>query len=154
VSEDENPVYFMTWNTYGTWLPGDARGWRKRDVGPQESRPLLEAWCRERLTDAPVLLGPPDRKTVENACREHCEFRGWHLFAVNARSNHVHLVVSANVGPVKVRDQLKANCTRRLRTQTNPLVRDKTWAVGGDTEVLNGESSIETAVTYVLDAQD
>jgi hypothetical protein len=26
-------AYFLTWTTYGTWLPGDERGWCKRTKG-------------------------------------------------------------------------------------------------------------------------
>ena len=28
-------AYFLTWTTYGTWLPGDERGWVKRKRGFQ-----------------------------------------------------------------------------------------------------------------------
>lgn len=151
---DEHLSYFITWTTYGTWLPGDSRGWRARGKGSQVPRPLLERWCREQMTGDTVLLSPADRVTVEDACREHCAFRGWELHAVSARSNHVHLVVTANADPKKVRDQLKANCTRRLRTQQNPLRRDRTWTRGGDVEVLDTEDDLEAAVLYVLEAQD
>ncbi|MEM6470988.1 MAG: transposase [Planctomycetota bacterium] len=144
----------ITWTTYGTWMPGDIRGWRKRLGGEQLPSPLLERWCREQMTGKTVLLSVDDRGTVEDACREHCEFRHWHLFAVNARSNHVHVVVAANLKPQKVRDQLKANCTRRLRTQEKPLFADRTWALGGDCSILDSDEEIEDAVVYVLEAQD
>ena len=146
-------TYFITWNTYGTWLPGDARGWRKRHGGQQLPRPFLEQWCRERMTSPSVLLSEQDRQTVEAACHEHCNIRGWSLFAVNARTNHVHLVVVANAGPKTVRDQLKANCTGKLRSQSVPLNVDRTWAKGGDIEVLDTEDEIQACITYVLEAQ-
>jgi hypothetical protein len=44
-------TYFITWTTYGTWLPGDTRGWRKTKQGDQPPQPLLEAWCRNRMTE-------------------------------------------------------------------------------------------------------
>ena len=144
----------ITWTTYGTWLPGDMRGWRKRRNGEQLPRPLLERWCREQMTGDVVLLSPSDRQTVEEACIEHCEFRRWHLLAVSARSNHVHVVVAADEKPQKVRDQLKANCTRRLRTQTVPLIAERTWARGGDCSILDTDDEIEAAVLYVKEAQD
>ena len=101
-----------------------------------------------------VLLEPHDRNTVEAACREHCEYRGWHLFAVNARTNHVHVVVAADAEPQKVRDQLKANCTGALRKQETPLVADRTWTKGGDCEILDTDDDIEAAVIYTTDAQE
>ena len=144
---------FITWNTFGTWLPGDARGWRKRRGGQQLPRPFLEQWCREQMTSPSVLLSEQDRQTVEAACHEHCTTRGWSILAVNARTNHVHLVVVANAGPKTVRDQLKANCTRRLRTQPVSLIADRTWAKGGDIEILDSEDEIQACITYVLEAQ-
>jgi REP element-mobilizing transposase RayT len=101
-----------------------------------------------------VLLRPHDRETVQDACREHCTVRGWHLFAVNARTNHVHVVVAANENPQKVRDQLKSNCTRQLRIQSNPINVERTWTRGGDCEVLDSDVDVEAAVLYVIDAQD
>ena len=101
-----------------------------------------------------VLLSPEDRKAVGDACREHCEFRRWHLFAVSARSNHVHVVVAAGEKPQKVRDQLKANCTRRLRNQETPLNVELTWTRGGDCSILDGDEEIESAIVYVNEAQD
>jgi len=147
-------VYFITWTTYGTWLPGDARGWRKRGQGEQIPQPLLEQWCQEQMKGEAVLLQPHDRWTVEDACHEHCQFREWQLLAANARTNHVHVVVAANAAPKTVRDQLKANCTRRLRSQATPLKVERTWTRGGDCEILDTDEDIESAVLYVLEAQD
>ena len=106
------------------------------------------------MRDDAVWLEPNDRLTVEDACREHCEVRGWTLLAVSARSNHVHAVVLANAGPDVVRDQLKANATRKLRTQSQPLHLEQTWAKKGDVEILDTEEEIQAAVAYVLEAQD
>lgn len=150
----ETLVYFITWTTYGTWMPGDARGWRKRGEWGQVPRPLLESWCRKQMTGEAILLSRTDRETVESACREHCQFRGWELMAVSARSNHVHVVVIADKGPKKVRDQIKANCTRCLRRQAAPLIAKRTWTRGGDIEILDTDDDIEAAVLYVTEAQD
>ena len=144
----------ITWTTYGTWLPGDSRGWRKRKAGPQIPQPLLAEWCRKKMVGEVVLLEPEDRATVEEACRKHCGHRGWHLPAVHARSNHVHIVVSAAEKPQTVRDQLKANCTGALRKQKMPLNHERTWTRGGDCEILDTDEEIEAAVLYTLEAQD
>ena len=31
-------AYFLTWTTYGTWLPGDERGWNRK-VNPKSIPP-------------------------------------------------------------------------------------------------------------------
>lgn len=101
-----------------------------------------------------LLLRDCDRQAVEYACREHAEHRGWTLHAVNARTNHVHVVVAANDPPKKVRDQLKANCTRSLREQLDPIETDRTWTKGGDCEVLYSDEELQSAVIYVLEGQE
>jgi REP element-mobilizing transposase RayT len=146
-------TYFITWSTYGSWLPGDARGWRKRQNGEQRPRPFLADWCREQMRYEAVLLSENDRRTIHNACQEHCDYRGWVLLAVHARTNHVHAVVIANAAPRVVRNQFKANCTRSLRTQEIPLDAKQPWVKGGDIEVLDTDDDVENCVQYVLDAQ-
>ena len=145
---------FITWTTYGTWMPGDVRGWRKRKGEEQLPRPLLAQWCRKQMKGESVLLEPHDRATVEQACQKHCDHRGWHLFAVSARTNHVHVVVAANDSAKKVRDQLKANCTGTLRRQDQPLHAKRTWTKGGDCEILDADDDVEAVVIYVTEVQD
>ena len=145
---------FITWTTYGTWLPGDARGWRDSRRGPQLPDPRLEWEAREKMKFTEVRLRPHDRVTVEQSIQSHCQHRGWVLHAVNARSNHVHCVVSGNEKPQTIRDQLKANCTAQLRTQSNPLVVERTWTKKGDCTVLFTEDEFYNAVRYTLEAQD
>ena len=145
--------YFITWTTYGTWLPGDQRGWRLRLKGQKLPEPLLEAWCEKQMKGEAVLLGIDDRKTVEDACHAHCVFRGWELKAVNARTNHVHVVVITNKSPQSTRDELKANCTRMLRMQSKPLNVLKTWTAGGDCEVLADDDELLGAMHYVMVGQ-
>ncbi len=103
---------------------------------------------------APVSLSAVDRVTVEAACRDHCQHRSWLLHAVNARTKDVHIVVTAEAKPWLIRDQLKANCTTRLRRQEKPLICERTWTKGGDCSVLFGDKSLHNAVIYTLEAQD
>ena len=146
--------YFITWTTYGSWLPGDARGWRKTGKGQQLPQPLLEEWCRSQMTENPVLLNEAQRLRVEAVCRKHATFRGWVLHAVSARSNHVHLVVSADKKPEIVRDQFKANATRVLREEPGAITNETVWTRGGDCEIVDGEENLERVVQYVTEAQD
>jgi REP element-mobilizing transposase RayT len=123
-------------------------------VGHELPKPLLEDWAQKQMKGEAILLTPSNRDTVEHACTNHCEFRNWDLLAVNARTNHVHAVVAANVEPTKIRDQLKANCTRELREATPPLNVPRTWTRGGDCEILFTKDDVESAVIYVKEAQD
>ncbi len=150
----EPVAYFITFTTYGTWLPGDLRGWRKHHVGDQQPRPLLEAWVRDLLKDEPLLLDREQRSRVEQVCRQHATVRGWSLHAVSARSNHVHLVVTTNTDPKLVRDQFKANATRVLRQQPGAIAHKRVWTRGGDIDFVDSDDDLEQVIIYVTMAQD
>jgi hypothetical protein len=99
---------------------------------------------------------------VARQIAETCKIRGWELHAVNCRSNHAHVVVTANLDPKIVRSQLKAWCTRRLkeleatrRSESNAKsVRENWWAERGSQRFINDPESLEAAILYVRDAQD
>jgi len=113
---DQPLAYFITFTVYGTFLQGDARLWRSRGKGSQPAQPLLEHWHCDQLKHDIILLNADQRSAVENETARLCDFREWKLWTVNARSNHVHVVVSVSAqAGAKVRDQIKANCTRVLR---------------------------------------
>src|SRR5438105_4921514 len=105
---------FTTWTTYGTWLPGDERGWFQRGNGmqdPDELRKFTAALC---MTDSAILLNLEQRKLVEATITQHCEIRRWELHAVNCRTNHVHAVITASNLAIEIpREQFKSWCTRR-----------------------------------------
>jgi len=152
---DEPLAYFITWTAYGTHLQGDDQGWHRWGKGEQAPRSALVEWRQERLKHPVVTLNEQQRNAVEEQARRLCEFRGWSVWALNARSNHCHIVVTAREysGDV-VRDQLKANCTRRLREDWPNYRGRPVWTVGGDWKCINHEDDLETVCVYVRDAQD
>jgi hypothetical protein len=152
---DEPLAYFITWSVYGTHLQGDERGWRERRHGDQSPQPRLALWRRERLKHPVVVLSPQQRAVVERECERHCKHRGWHVWAVNVRSTHVHVFVTADGCSGKtVRDQLKANATRGLREEWAVFCDRPVWTVGGDWVCVNSEDDLEQIVLYVRDAKD
>ena len=55
-----------------------------------------------RMTEDACRLDDEHRRLVEATIAEHCAIRGWTLYAVNCRSNHVHVVVAASPHPDEV----------------------------------------------------
>ena len=130
------------------------------------------------MTEDACLLDAEQRKVVEETIADHCRIRNCVLHAVNCRSNHLHVVVTApGYHPDVVREQFKAWCTRRLkeREHTNPTrkrgpdtnptrkrgpdkrgipVRKQWWAERGSKRYINDENSLEAAILYVRDGQD
>ena len=151
---DDPLAYFLTWTTYGTWLPGDDRGWNRKGVpGTQVSNPSFRDAARARMKEDAFTLSTAQREIVERTIRKHCEIRKWRLHAVNARSNHVHVVVTApGYKPKTVRDQFKAWCSRNLKQVIDK--RTQFWTEGGSCRSINTEADLEAAIAYVMEAQD
>ncbi|MGI8981046.1 MAG: hypothetical protein ACR2FY_17610 [Pirellulaceae bacterium] len=162
-------AFFLTWPTYGTWLPGDERGWIEYGQGFQLPDPIRKMEAEARMTEDACILNDEQRHLVEKTVADHCAIRGWVLHAVNCRTNHLHIVVTASLHPKKVRSQLKAWCTRRLkeleakrRSTTNPKrergseeppVRENWWVERGSGRYLNDQASLDAAIVYVRDGQ-
>jgi REP element-mobilizing transposase RayT len=148
-------AFFITWTVYGTHLQGDPRGWRRRRKGNQFPQPRLAEWRQQRLKHSVLTLSSEQREVVEHECRRHCEHRGWRLWAINARTDHVHAVVTAaECSGGTVRDQLKANATRGLRERWPVFRHRPVWTVGGDWECVDSVDDLDSVCQYVTEAQD
>ena len=160
MTSDSDPVaYFITWTTYGSWLPGDQRTWVDHPRSGHGARLFDEdkrraAYAKSLLKQHPVVLTPQQRTCIEETIRSLCEFRKWTLHAVNCRTNHVHVVVSApDCSPEKVLNQMKAWCSRRLNEQPDGASQTRRWTRHGSTRYLNDEDSVHRAVHYTLHEQ-
>jgi REP element-mobilizing transposase RayT len=157
---DEPLAYYLTWSCYGTWLPGDERGWVEKPGAFRTPDPDREAAARQLMTEPALTLDTCQRAVVERTITDHCRIRGWTLHAVNCRTRHVHVVVTApGRKPDMVMEQFKAWCTRRLKERDQargpagePL-RTNWWTQGGSKRWLNDTTSLDEAVHYVLECQ-
>ena len=152
-------AYFYTWTTYGTWLPGDERGWLKHFQGNRSSNKLIEFEAQLLMSESAITLNPSQRELVEKTIREHCAIRNWILHAVNCRTNHAHVVVTANERKLpEPRIQFKAWCTRRLKENErdanakDPL-RECWWTERGWDEYIDTDNELADVVAYVLEGQ-
>jgi REP element-mobilizing transposase RayT len=164
-------AYYLTWRTYGTWLPGDERGWVQRGGGWHAPDPIRKLEAEAWMTEGACILDREQRQVVEKTIADHCRIRDWELYEVNCRSNHVHVVVSANIRPEAVRSQLKAWCARKLKelekqriverarednvdSVTEVNIREHWWAERGSRLYVNDENALEAVCQYVRDGQD
>ena len=120
--DNDFPIaYHITFRTYGTWLHGDDRSSTRRnkrsirELKRIEPNVPFEDSMRERMEHAPIILNREQRKAVQAAIKELCKAKGYTLYAINVRTNHVHAVVGVNAKPERVADALKAAATKRLR---------------------------------------
>jgi len=158
MSRSEPIAYLLTWTTYGSWLPGDARGWVSRtQPGVQAPDASREHHARIFLSASDVVLDEEQRRIVETTIRRHCEIRNWALHAVSVQSTHIHVVVSADIAPEKAMEQFKAWCSRRL-SEAEPVgstsaVQPKWWTRHGSTKWIKDEVYLHNAIRYVLEGQ-
>jgi REP element-mobilizing transposase RayT len=152
---DSPLAFFLTWTVYGTFLQGDRRGWRKCRKGERPPQPKLVDWHKSRLKHPVILLSANWQRIVEATIEQHCEIRGWRLWARACRTNHVHAVVTApGYDGATVRDQLKAYATRELRNDSGIFAGRPVWTQYGDWDCLDTDDELEAAVLYVTECQD
>jgi len=144
-------AYFLTWTTYGTWLPGDDRGWIDRhSAGIKTPDPARQSATRSRMSESIVELQSGGRQCVDTAIRGTCLYRDWTVHELNVRSNHVHAIIAAeNYSPSEVLRVLKSYATRDLNLLYSNTKRKHWWTRGGSKKYLNDEKSLHAAIQYV-----
>jgi REP element-mobilizing transposase RayT len=159
---DDDPfpkAYLLTFRTYGTWHHGDNRGsvdrsgfnkFNGRKMAENHGLEEKEAASQKAL---PFLLNREQRRAVYHAIREVCRFRDYAIFALNVRTNHIHVVVSAQAKPEKIIEAFKSYATRRLRSEGLVSLDAKVWARHGSTRYLWKDRSVNAAIEYVLHGQ-
>lgn len=105
-------TYLLTWACYGTWVPSKGGAIPRRQN--QYGAPLPEADARKeyqsriRMIQEPYLLDTVRRQVVLQSVQQVCSCRGWTLWAAHIRTNHVHVVATANCKPELVMNAMKA----------------------------------------------
>ena len=85
--------YHMIWTTYGTWLPGDERGWmRKNDPAVQPPNPELQQACRNGMSEDAVLLDEEQQKIVAATITATANIASRKLLNPASKTNHVIVV--------------------------------------------------------------
>ena len=105
------------------------------------------------MNQAPYLLDRDSRAAVLGALREVCRQRGWSLLAAHVRTNHVHVVVEAEVRPEKVMNDFKPYASRGLNRLGRHGSDRKPWARHGSTRWLWKDQDVQDAIRYVVEEQ-
>lgn len=114
-------AYLITIRSFGTWLHGDEpssvdrHGFNICGTPRRSADTKLLERMRQNFHAQPILFDGEQCHAIEEAIKEVCGHRGYHLWAVNARTNHAHAVVSAQSKPEPIADSFKSYSTRKLR---------------------------------------
>jgi REP element-mobilizing transposase RayT len=152
----------ITWTTYGTWLPGDRRGyvsntrralgWEPKENAPQTSYRADDAYtrhCAQELQQGPtVRLTATQARSAAEALLESTTRRGWRIERAAVMTDHVHVVLSECPPDGSVcRRVLKGVSQQALGRLAGRLQR--WWTAGGSDRYLNDVTSIDAAIAYV-----
>jgi len=152
-------AFLITFRCYGTWLHGHERGSVDRDHNEYGSARLPESrgrsnYVRKILIGSPVRLDTRRRNSVAKAIRETCKVRGWTLYALNVRTNHVHVVVGIGFArPEQPLTAFKANATRQMRADGCWTHGHSPWVAKGSKRYLWTEDHMLKAIDYVVNSQ-
>jgi len=158
-NDDHTPLaYLITFRSYGTWMHGDERGsidrhHRRYGTPVLPASPRREQIETRLLKQAKVAFDLRQRRAIESAIQETCDFRKWKLWTVNVRTNHVHCVLASNLSAKRTMAALKANATHEMREAGCWESKFSPWARGGSTKYIWTEEELSNAIAYVVEGQ-
>lgn len=157
----------LTWTCYGTWLPGDARGYvsntrsKRGGFEPLQNAPGAPVTAddadsrdlaRRLLKHPAVRLSSEQAFVTADAIVAAATERSWEIVQGAVMANHVHVVVrNCPDDASAVRRILKGVSQADLGKQARRPQR--WWSQGGSDRYLHGSASIEAAVKYVASQQ-
>jgi len=140
VPEPWNNWYHCNGNTYGTWVPGDVRGWRARhhrehcegdnkNPPPPGTYDALAKYSRNLMTRPEVHLSIKARTRARDAMVEALHFHHIELVALCVDDHHFHLLARfPNHDPRKWVGIAKKESARTLSSE-NIVEEGGIWAV-------------------------
>ena len=157
--------WFLTWTTYGAWLPGDRRGFvgslrdehglpwihnlpgtpYDADVAP------LEKAMRAAMKGLPIRLTLEQAVAMLPQFQETAAYRNWLLLAVAIMANHAHLVVGVpgDPDPEKLLHDFKSYASRVLNRRWGKPSNGTHWTESGSKRKLPDEKAVYGGVEYV-----
>ncbi|MGE3180372.1 MAG: hypothetical protein AB7N71_01980 [Phycisphaerae bacterium] len=146
--------YLITFSIFGTRLHGDERGSvdRQHNVYGEPTLGIdhkRNERAKDRMGSAEVRLTNDQQCAVEDAMKEIAARGGWELSAISAADDHVHVVLSGEAQPQKIRALAKRWLSDFLNARWRQDAPSGWWAEGGSCKYLWDADSLRRAVEYV-----
>jgi hypothetical protein len=132
---------FVTTTSYGTWLPGDARGY-VCDGKMLPANSMLEHHCQTQLLQSPVLFSDDDRQLLLASLESACGEFGYVLYDLAIESWHLHWIV-------KHTDSVDAMVGRLKTRMRQALGRGRIWTAGYCHRVIKTEDELLHTRNYI-----
>jgi REP element-mobilizing transposase RayT len=157
--------WLLTSTTYGTWLPGDPRGFVSNVAdgpGPyvrhnipgtpydKDMRGLVRV-ARENLKCPPIYFKLGHAEVIFERFTETARIRRWLLCAVGIMCNHVHIVVGVpgDPDPDDLLRDFKSYASGGLNKRWKKPASDTWWTTSGSKRKLPDDNAVIAGVEYV-----
>jgi REP element-mobilizing transposase RayT len=164
VSEAALAVHLLTWTTYGTWLPGDERGFVSRVPDEQGNHTLpnqfntprpqgsssLDASARQRMKGSTVTLTPEQAALVARVIEESAERHAIRLMIGAVMHTHVHVITESKSPGGSEQMRLFKGASSRVLTLTFGEPSGRWWTKSGSVKLKFDDTEKRRALEYVL----
>jgi len=139
--------WLLTSHAYGTWLPGDDRGFvgwvedpgqklvkrNQPNTPPEPANPPLRQFARSQMKSDAIWFTSREAELLWEQFLETASYRQWQLLAVAVLATHVHWVlgVPGDPDPDDLLGDLKAYGSRKLNQHSPRGRRTKWWCESG-----------------------
>jgi len=138
--------YMVTWTTYGSWLPGDKRGYVDNLKILSGNIKILER-NRRRQKSHIVKLNSNEKKIVKQTILAEAESIGHKIEALIVYSNHVHLLARPHRKPIEeIVGRYKSITTRILWEHGR---KGRIWTRGYDKRFCFSNEDIGAKSKYI-----
>jgi REP element-mobilizing transposase RayT len=135
-------ITFVTTTSYGTWLPGELRGYVRKGITLPGNPKLLEL-SRRLLKGEPVFFSESDRNRLFESLVAACLEFEYRVSDVTIESWHLHWIIWHGDDPI---DKVMGRLKTRMR---QALARGRIWTEGYCAEPLFDDMAIEDAQEYI-----
>jgi REP element-mobilizing transposase RayT len=144
--------YMATWNTYGSWLPGDERGYVNNQGQRLKGNKGLLQISTERQKYPTVKLNKQEKQIAEQIILAEAEKVGHKIIVLAVCTNHVHLLAKPHQQSIEdIIGRYKSITTREFWEYGR---KGKIWARGFDKQFCFTEKEILAKIIYIQKHND
>ncbi|MBU0618529.1 MAG: transposase, partial [Planctomycetes bacterium] len=166
--DPNSPAWLLTWTAYGSWLPGDERGFVSRRPGDSEThvtsnipgtpydsdqRELSEA-AKKRMKGSPVTLDQEHAPTILASFVETATTHHIAIIAVSIMPDHVHLLCQGEQSGSQLLQLFKGAASRRMNRAHALTDAPRWWTESGSKKYIQKGGNVQSAVQYVCSQKD
>jgi len=138
--------YMMTWTTYGSWLPGDKRGYVKHGKTKPGYPKIMNA-SQSLQKSVTVALNSRQKTIIRQAILQEAERIGHKIEAIAVCTNHIHLVARPSEESIESIVSRYKNVAMFALRKDGPIRR--IWTRGFDKRFCFNEKSLNQRIEYV-----